>query len=360
MQSDRSRQQVPEILEREEMSSTSSTTAELLSPQRAPLNISEANNSSSELDKDSHLHPLSPQPRDATHSSEGSRIMGRKRSSQKRKSSEENNSGKYFKYSEREIENCIFWHRFTKHINSIVFHHENISQIFSLVTKTKKLNTKLLLAVEKLYPIQTSTKNLEYVSSALKSEEVKKRWDEMTKQNQTEIFNKEMEHYSALKNELVDKAEHVPFEKQFAFAIVVMEDECRIFPVVFPQHKHETPNLDITQHSEEILIGQLDEFFPQNRIKLKSVFMYTYHSPCLERTGNTECCMFKLLDKANEWNEKYGTLLYVAFTKLWGLNDPNYLKKQKSTNKSDPCSDFYQLLIQKYKRRALQIGHYKF
>ncbi|GLD62122.1 uncharacterized protein AKAME5_001387200 [Lates japonicus] len=75
MQSDRSRQQVPEILEREEMSSTSSTTAELLSPQRAPLNISEANNSSSELDKDSHFHPLSPQPCDVTHSSEGSLII---------------------------------------------------------------------------------------------------------------------------------------------------------------------------------------------------------------------------------------------------------------------------------------------
>ncbi|GLD62121.1 uncharacterized protein AKAME5_001387100 [Lates japonicus] len=60
---------------REEMSSTSSTTAELLSPQRAPLNISEANNSSSELDKDSHFHPLSPQPCDVTHSSEGSLIM---------------------------------------------------------------------------------------------------------------------------------------------------------------------------------------------------------------------------------------------------------------------------------------------
>ncbi|XP_044062061.1 uncharacterized protein LOC122880724 [Siniperca chuatsi] len=137
-------------------------------------------------------------------------------------------------------------------------------------------------------------------------------------------------------------------EKQCASAVVFLKDgKCEIFAEVYPHYRNkksknsDSPSTEVTKHSEEILIGQIDEYLQSNGIHVQSILFYTLNSPCLKREKHTDPCMFKLVEMAHQWQSKFGFSTVVAFTKFWGLSGPNFFKDLTYSDISSPSSDFY-------------------
>lgn len=158
-------------------------------------------------------------------------------------------------------------------------------------------------------------------------------------------------------------------EKQFAFAVVYMKNgRRRIFEDVYPDHQNKSkdpasPFTKPTLHCEEILLAQIDEFLQNNLDLVERIFIYSYNSPCLKREKHNNIdicpCMFLLLEKADEWQRKYGCVTEVAFTKFWGLRGPNVFKDLTYSNISSPCSPFYPY-IEKCKKIPFKLDSKQF
>lgn len=128
-------------------------------------------------------------------------------------------------------------------------------------------------------------------------------------------------------------AKHKESKNQYAFAIVRMTNgECVYFNVVHPDFKKKkNPSISPrTKHSEEILSGQLDTFIKVNGTKVKSIFIYTYNSPCLKReNGHVDNCMTRLLRSADNWRRKYGISTDVGFTEAWGISGKKFFTRDQ-------------------------------
>ncbi|XP_033977961.1 uncharacterized protein LOC117475741 isoform X3 [Trematomus bernacchii] len=110
--------------------------------------------------------------------------------------------------------------------------------------------------------------------------------------------------------------------KQYAYAVVVMEDfKGNIF-------KAEYPDPCKKKHSEEILIGELDNFLQKCGTKVRYIYIYTYNSPCLKSRGKIPGCMFQLIEKAYQWDSQFGIVTKVCFEVPWGLCGPGIFKRQ--------------------------------
>lgn len=117
---------------------------------------------------------------------------------------------------------------------------------------------------------------------------------------------------------------HEGCEKQFAFAFVDCKNgKYKFWPPVYPHHaNNNSASSSTTTHSEEILIGNINDFL-QKGTKPLIILIYSYNSPCCKREKrNIDPCMFKLLYSANQWYNEYGIITVVAFTKFYGLSGP--------------------------------------
>lgn len=134
---------------------------------------------------------------------------------------------------------------------------------------------------------------------------------------------------------------------QHGFAVVSMKNDgkCWVSEEVIPRHKNKKSNKSantFTEHTEEILIQQVDEFLQNTRTQVKLIFIYTLNSPCLKReTKNIAPCMFQFLERAHQWHREYGIPTVVGFTKFWGLSGPNYFRDLLYSKISCPSSVFY-------------------
>ncbi|XP_038585958.1 uncharacterized protein LOC119911218 [Micropterus salmoides] len=175
-----------------------------------------------------------------------------------------------------------------------------------------------------------------------------------------QLFKQIMTLFSNVNNELVIRHGDMEFwsktmttinikgDKQFAYAVVEMKNgTSNLFHAVCPYYRDKksknsaSPSTEVTSHSEEILMRQIDEFLPNNGTNVQSILIYTLNSPCLKRKKHIKPCMFKLLEMADQWLSKYGFFTYVAFTKFWGLKGPNYFVDLKYSDISSPSSCFY-------------------
>ncbi|XP_038595696.1 uncharacterized protein LOC119919364 [Micropterus salmoides] len=136
--------------------------------------------------------------------------------------------------------------------------------------------------------------------------------------------------------------------KQYAFAVIIMKNgKYKHFQGVCPCYRDKkrknsaSPSTEVTSHSEESLIRQIDKFLLNNGTNVRHILIYTLNSPCLKREKHIEPCMFKLLEMADQWLSKYGFFTDVAFTKFWGLTGPNYFADLKFSDISSPSSCFY-------------------
>ncbi|XP_051275660.1 uncharacterized protein LOC127374427 isoform X15 [Dicentrarchus labrax] len=132
-------------------------------------------------------------------------------------------------------------------------------------------------------------------------------------------------------------------EKQYASAFLVLRNgECVDFPEVKPVHSKKTS--ECTKHSEEILIGEIDEYLRSNVTKVQSISFYTVNSPCLKRHGKEKhipCCMLQLIDKAYQWYNEYGIITSVRFRNCWGPFTPSLFKSLEYSNISSRSCIFF-------------------
>ncbi|XP_051275666.1 uncharacterized protein LOC127374429 [Dicentrarchus labrax] len=132
-------------------------------------------------------------------------------------------------------------------------------------------------------------------------------------------------------------------EKQYASAVLVLRnDECVEFPKVKPVLLKKTS--ECSKHSEEILIGDIDEYLRSNVTKVQSISFYTVNSPCLKRHGKEKhipCCMLQLIEKAYQWYNEYGIITSVGFRNCWGSFTPSLFKSLEYSNISSRSCIFF-------------------
>ncbi|XP_056238039.1 uncharacterized protein LOC130173122 [Seriola aureovittata] len=160
--------------------------------------------------------------------------------------------------------------------------------------------------------------------------------DEVELQNELEEHPFKIEHM-AIEKHLIQEQDQI---SQFAFAIVHMKDDIKIFNVVKPDHKKNNTGLEYTKHTEELLIDQIEVFLHRKKKKksifkiVKNIVIFSYNSPCLNRLDKRECCMLKLLDKAKDWKQ-YGISTTVVFAKYWASLKYGIIKINGSVDQSN-------------------------
>ncbi|XP_041845712.1 uncharacterized protein LOC121642816 [Melanotaenia boesemani] len=142
--------------------------------------------------------------------------------------------------------------------------------------------------------------------------------------------------------------------KQYAFATIFMRDGSKT------SFKPKYPNFANRKHthSEEFVIEELEDFISRNGPMVETVYIYSYNSPCLQRKGGVQPCMFMLMQKAAEWKEKYNILLKVGFTKFWVPKCPDWFEELISTLDSEKFKDYrfkldYKNLADKFKKSPI-------
>ncbi|XP_026185456.1 uncharacterized protein LOC113144023 isoform X1 [Mastacembelus armatus] len=127
--------------------------------------------------------------------------------------------------------------------------------------------------------------------------------------------------------------------RQYGFAVLIMANgEYWIFPKLYPDHGEN--KTDGAKHSEEILIGQINQFLLHMGINVIRILIYTFKSPCLWRSDGNVCCTKKLLEQTHDWHRKFGISTDVAFTEFWGCG-PHCFKDLTYDHVSEPSSVFH-------------------
>nr|XP_033488572.1 uncharacterized protein LOC117260659 [Epinephelus lanceolatus] len=325
MEPDSSRQQIPDMLEREEKTSTTSSELQLQSPQRSPKKLF-LRPRSSKPDKVSHPPPWEEDLQPEDHPCSPTK--------------------KILNLESHEFQNNDFI--------------ENVQ--FQNITKDKNLN---------LHPIV----NPEKVTFSTQS--VKDSFEKQTNiSDKTELFTKMKSHLTLDKESSIDimphdelmksvlayyHAKHQRQEKQYAFAVAYLKNGYWIiFPTVYPDHSKRGGRSAVPtkKHSEEKLIQQIDDFLKKNGTQVIKLLVFSYNSPCLRRENNAICCMFLLSQKAVQWHNMYGFFTKVAFTKPWGLTGPNFFKRLTYSDISDPGSVFFSY-IEKCKNTPFKVNQKK-
>lgn len=147
-------------------------------------------------------------------------------------------------------------------------------------------------------------------------------------------------------------------KKQFGFTFVFMETCAMISKRVYPCNQSENSNIKV--HSEVILIQHLHDLIKTCGAKVIKIFIYTFHSPCLERKGDdTECCTSQLVKSARQWYKQYGIKTTVGFTEYWGSNtSPNLFENLKYSDISNLNSDYFSYYT-KFKDKPFKLYHTK-
>nr|XP_046261870.1 uncharacterized protein LOC124068033 isoform X2 [Scatophagus argus] len=123
------------------------------------------------------------------------------------------------------------------------------------------------------------------------------------------------------------RKKHKGIGKQYAFAVVVLKDRLVISAPAYPKRQEKNKDND-NKHSEEFLIEKLCTFFQKYRKNVENIYIYTTNSPCLKREKkHLISCMFKLLHKSCEWLTEYGFLTTVIFSEFYGFSGSNYFQK---------------------------------
>ncbi|XP_044062065.1 uncharacterized protein LOC122880727 [Siniperca chuatsi] len=369
MQPDRSRRQVPEMPEREEMTSTSSTELQLVSPQREEdrqqedrpflfqlnlfyfqkVNILFDSNKTLNL----HLiasHVNSPalldyiltirNPQTAFDLTIYSLFFA-----SVKKTLNIKKSVCFGTFSRPETLGLHLILPFSYHLHSMMSTTANIED--------------LLAALSNYSPIDFSAVNLRQISQNILG--LKDSFEKLIDCDKIELFNRVIKLVSNVENELnidavcagrhMKSLQECSNEKQCASAVVFLKDgKCEIFAEVYPHYRNkksknsDSPSTEVTKHSEEILIGQIDEYLQSNGIHVQSILFYTLNSPCLKREKHTDPCMFKLVEMAHQWQSKFGFSTVVAFTKFWGLSGPNFLRISRIPTSQVPAVIFIHIL----------------
>ncbi|XP_045887213.1 uncharacterized protein LOC123958071 [Micropterus dolomieu] len=335
---DRSGQQVPEMLEREEMFSTDSTKIQLFTPQREE-----------DQQQEDHLYGL------------------------------ENNIFQNY-YFDEDFQlpnfniNMFHLHSFRNlnlyliaknPVNDFLWTVKNDSNLPSMISRTANLQDLQAAVVLPNYsPSDFSTVGIRQTSLTEKIMLLKDAFIKLTTcRDKKQLFKRIMTLFSEAKNDLglnaVPAGRHLELwlksyqtkhkrGKQYAFAVCKMKNgKYKHFQGVCPCFRNKkrkssaSPSTEVTSHSEESLIRQIDKFLLNNGTNVRHILIYTLNSPCLKREKHIEPCMFKLLEMADQWLSKYGFFTDVAFTKFWGLTGPNYFADLKFSDISSPSSCFY-------------------
>ncbi|KAM3612321.1 uncharacterized protein V6R79_006816 [Siganus canaliculatus] len=122
-------------------------------------------------------------------------------------------------------------------------------------------------------------------------------------------------------------------DKQFAFAIIFWKCGKGVRSRAVRPRRQFISDDSIFLHSEEVLIEEIDRFLKKYGSNVRTVFIYSTNSPCLNR------CMPKLKGKAYEWYTKYNIRTDVAFSNFWGTDGPKCSAFQSLTY-SDILSNF--------------------
>ncbi|XP_034087048.1 uncharacterized protein LOC117556022 [Gymnodraco acuticeps] len=136
---------------------------------------------------------------------------------------------------------------------------------------------------------------------------------------------------------------------QYAYAEVLMKNGERIqTKLVYPVHRNNSASsTKLTKHSEEMLLEVINRLLKKYGIKVRNIFIYTYYSPCLKR-GNTYCnCMTQLYQNAYQWYRKFGIVTVVYFSEPWGLRGPDIFKEFSYSDISSTSSALYPYVDQK-------------
>ncbi|XP_049441327.1 uncharacterized protein LOC125894154 isoform X5 [Epinephelus fuscoguttatus] len=337
MEPDSSSQQIPDMLEREEMASTTSSEPQLQSPQRSPNN-SILRPRSSKPDKVSHPPPWEEDLQPEDHPCSPAKKI---------------RNNKYIPH--QNINNRLTTKRFyqTELLNENLLTFSCLTHLLGYRPSTRDLQSYRWRAFSSIpvqvYPNVMSSSRLLYLLFFGLPVIFKKQTSD-----KTDFFTKIIPHLNLDKESSIDimpPDEHMRSvlasqeEKQYAFAIAYLKDgNTKDFPAVYPDHPKEeghSASLPSKKHSEEILIQQIDDFLLDRGNEVKILLVFSYNSPCLKRENNATCCMFLLLQKADDWHSRYGFFTNVTFTKFWGLTGPNFFKHLTYSDISDLKSVFF-------------------
>ncbi|XP_049898278.1 uncharacterized protein LOC126388927 isoform X2 [Epinephelus moara] len=354
MEPDSSRQQIPDMFEREEMASTTSSEPQLQSPQRSPKKLF-LRPRSSKPDKVSHPPPWEEDLQPEDHSCSPAKKI-------------RNNKYIPHQYIDNRLTTKKFYQIDLVKVN--LFTYSCFTTLLGYRPSTRDLQSYRWRAFSSIpiqvYPnVMSSSRLLQLLFFGLPVIFKKQASDK------TDFFKKIIPHLNLDKESSIDimpPDEHMKSviasqeEKQYAFAIAYLKDgNTKDFPAVYPDHPKEeghSASLPTKKHSEEILIQQIDGFLLDRGNEVKILLVFSYNSPCFKRENNTTCCMFLLLQKADDWHSRYGFFTNVTFTKFWGLTGPNFLKHLTYSDISnlpyiEKCKNIHFKLNEKKLRRNM-------